>query len=398
MSPNSNNSDSDEESVSPVLDSHDIKGVAEFIKSDKCQNVFVMVGAGLSVAAGIPDFRSPETGLYANLGKFDLPYPEAIFELSFFRERPEAFYAFAKDFDPSVFHPTLSHSFLNLLHKKDCLKLCFTQNIDGLERRTGLPQEKLVEAHGTIATAHCIDCHAEYDTQKLWDQIRAGELAHCEKCDAIVKPDIVFFGEPLPALFAASVPALRTADILIILGTSLTVWPFAGLTRFVGRGCPRVLINLEEAGDIGTQPNDVLCLGRCDEVVRELCRELGWEADLDAEWARTRPEGQIGGGVEVRKMQEREARVGEERARVVGEASAKSVAERLNNAQVDKLADVISRQLRLADEREEREAEGKTTDLNEVSSEAKEVVEEAAENLKQEHTGTEVDENKPGKL
>jgi NAD+-dependent protein deacetylase SIR2 len=149
------------------------------------------------------------------LDKFDLPYPEAIFELGYFRERPEAclyspiyphpwhshkspsptVYAFARDFDPSVFRPTLSHSFLHLLHTKGALHTCFTQNIDGLERRAYVPQNKLVEAHGTIATARCVNCKSAYDTDKLWDAIRAGVLARCAQCEAVVKPDIVFFGE-----------------------------------------------------------------------------------------------------------------------------------------------------------------------------------------------------------
>jgi NAD-dependent histone deacetylase SIR2 len=396
MGSNNSHSDSDGESSVPiVLTSHDVKGVAEFIKASECKKIFVMVGAGLSVAAGIPDFRSPETGLYANLERFDLPYPEAIFELSFFRERPEAFYAFAKDFDPSVFRPTLAHSFLNLLHKKGRLELCFTQNIDGLERRTGLPEHKLVEAHGTIATAHCTDCHAAYETDKLWDQIRTGDLAHCERCDAIVKPDIVFFGESLPARFATSAPLLRSADLLLILGTSLKVWPFAGLTRFVGRGCPRVLINLEEAGDIGTQPNDALCLGKCDDVVRELCRELGWEAELDAEWATTRAEREVGDGVPVRELQASEAKEGEERAKAMGKTSAKNVAESLNSAQVDKLADVIARQLSLADEREKDDSD--TTHLDQASSEVKKPVEAAAEKPKQDNAGG-AEDDKAGKL
>ena len=84
-----------------------------------------------------------------------------------------------------------------------------------------------------------------------------------------------------------TVPRLREADLLIVIGTSLTVRPFASLTTLVPEGCPRVLINMDPAGDIGTRPDDVVLLGRCDDIVRKICRELGWEKELDREWAKT---------------------------------------------------------------------------------------------------------------
>lgn len=91
----------------------------------------------------------------------------------------------------------------------------------------------------------------------------------------------------LPPLFQQTVPKLRGADLLLVIGTSLKVHPFASLTGLVPESCPRVLINMEPAGDIGARPEDVVLLGRCDEIVRELARALGWEAELDREWAKT---------------------------------------------------------------------------------------------------------------
>ena len=84
-----------------------------------------------------------------------------------------------------------------------------------------------------------------------------------------------------------SLPNLREADLLIIMGTSLTVHPFASLAGMVDSTCPRVLINLDQVGDIGSRPDDVVLLGQCDDIVRELCKELGWEEDLNKLWAET---------------------------------------------------------------------------------------------------------------
>ena len=109
-----------------------------------------MAGAGISVSAGIPDFRSPGTGLYDNLEKYDLPNPQSIFELSYFRERPDAFYMLAKELWPDNFEPTPTHRFIALLHSKGLLKRCFTQNIDSLEASAGIPKDMIVAAHGNF--------------------------------------------------------------------------------------------------------------------------------------------------------------------------------------------------------------------------------------------------------
>jgi NAD-dependent deacetylase sirtuin 2 len=97
-----------------------------------------------------------------------------------------------------------------LLHKKGLLQKCFTQNIDTLERFAGMPEEKIVEAHGSFAQAHCIDCRKEFSQDWIKNEILAGKVARCE-CGGLVKPDIIFFGENLPAKFFDSLKEVCTA-------------------------------------------------------------------------------------------------------------------------------------------------------------------------------------------
>ncbi|KIY73645.1 NAD-dependent deacetylase sirtuin-2 [Cylindrobasidium torrendii FP15055 ss-10] len=239
--------------------------VSAYIKSGKCKNIVLM----------------------SNLERLHLPYPEAVFEINYFRRNPVPFYTLANELYPGKYRPTLTHAFIKLLHKRQLLFRCFTQNIDTLELRTGIPASKVVHAHGSFATQRCIDCGTPYGDAAMRDHIMRKEIAHCEKCLGLVKPDIVFFGESLPEEFTQSVPEVAQADLLIIIGTSLTVYPFAALAGMPPSTCPRVLINLEKVGNIGSRLGDVILLGKCDDIVRELARELGWEKELDDLWRET---------------------------------------------------------------------------------------------------------------
>ncbi|KAJ2187404.1 NAD-dependent protein deacetylase sirtuin-2, partial [Coemansia sp. RSA 530] len=107
-----------------------IDSIAEMINSGSAKNIIVMAGAGISTDAGIPDFRSPGTGLYANLQKYRLPYPEAIFTIDYFRRKPKPFFVLAKELYPGQFVPTISHFFVKLLAKRGLLHRHYTQNID----------------------------------------------------------------------------------------------------------------------------------------------------------------------------------------------------------------------------------------------------------------------------
>ncbi|XP_065294808.1 NAD-dependent protein deacetylase sirtuin-2 isoform X3 [Dermacentor albipictus] len=297
----------DEEPVH-ILDEPSIDGIVRYIQGGKCKNIIAMIGAGISTGAekttwtltpaGIPDFRSPNSGIYSKLGKFNLPSPEAIFEIGYFRRNPAPFYALARQLFPQDLKPTLSHYFLRLLHEKGLLLRLYTQNIDCLERLAGIPAEAIVEAHGTFHSSHCLSCNHEYSLDWLREQIAAEPVPLCLDCGCPVKPDIVFFGERLPdRFFDLSEEDFARCDLLLIVGTSLQVQPFAGLVDKVHNSIPRLLINLEKCGhsnlvskilglgcglDFDSEANfrDVALLGTCDSGCQEMADRLGWKDDL----------------------------------------------------------------------------------------------------------------------
>uniref|UniRef100_T1IPY0 NAD-dependent protein deacetylase n=1 Tax=Strigamia maritima TaxID=126957 RepID=T1IPY0_STRMM len=283
-----------------ILDEVSFDGIVNYIKNGTCKNIIVLTGAGVSTSAGIPDFRSPGSGLYDNLQKFDLPHPQAIFEISYFKENPQPFFSLAKELYPGSFKPTPCHYFIRLLHEKNMLLRLYTQNIDTLERIALIPEEKIVEAHGTFYTSHCMNrkCGKEYSLPWMQEKIFADEIPKCTECKTVVKPDIVFFGENLPDRFYSCTPKdFKKCDLLIVIGTSLTVQPFASLIEQVPTKTPRLLINKEKAGqtdnlvfamgfeggmkfDDADNYRDVAWLGMCDDGCQALADALGWGKEL----------------------------------------------------------------------------------------------------------------------
>jgi NAD-dependent SIR2 family protein deacetylase len=255
-----------------------LKKVAKWIESKKATRILVLSGAGVSCSAGIPDFRSPGTGLYDNLQKYNLPYPEAVFDLRFYRSNPAPFLNLAKELWPGINHsPTLTHSFISLLHQKNILLRNYSQNIDGLEYLAELPNEKLVECHGHFRTASCIECQTpSTDCEKVI--LTSNDVPKCLVCGGLVKPDIVFFGEGLPNKFHSLLPRdVGQADLLLVMGTSLQVAPVSMIPDMVD--CKRVLLNRECVGNFHTG-RDVVFEGDCDDAVYMLAKLLGWEKEL----------------------------------------------------------------------------------------------------------------------
>uniref|UniRef100_A0A1A8QF81 Sirtuin (Silent mating type information regulation 2 homolog) 3 n=1 Tax=Nothobranchius rachovii TaxID=451742 RepID=A0A1A8QF81_9TELE len=265
-----------------------LEDIAKDIRELKYNRVVVMAGAGISTPSGIPDFRSPGSGLYDNLQQYDLPYAEAIFEIDFFHQNPNPFFALAKELYPGNYQPNLTHYFVRLLQMKGQLLRMYTQNIDGLERLAGIPPERLVEAHGTFATATCTTCRLKYDSEDLRPAVIRGTVPKCPACKGVVKPDIVFFGEELPRHFFKYMTDFPLADLLIIMGTSLEVEPFASLAGAVRSSVPRLLINRDLVGPFAwsRRPHDVVQLGDVVSGVQALVDALGWSQELNALMAR----------------------------------------------------------------------------------------------------------------
>ncbi|KAI9222936.1 histone deacetylase, SIR2 family [Blastocladiella britannica] len=270
--------------------------IADRIRDGRAKRIVVACGAGISTAAGIPDFRSPGTGLYANLQKYNLEEPEDIFCIEFFRETPEPFFALAKELYPGRFKPTRTHHFLVLLSRHQVLQRVLTQNIDMLELAAGVPTDLVIHAHGSFATASCLDCRHAYTADAIRAQVLRDEVPRCTECSTagLVKPDIVFFGESLPkAVTTAMHDDLPAADLLLVLGTSLSVAPFNLVPDFVEKDVPRVLVNRERVGDHGSSARGFDFTGKVqkyrrdlfvgmstDDAVTELAEHLGWLDEL----------------------------------------------------------------------------------------------------------------------
>lgn len=176
-----------------------------------------------------------------------------------------------------------------MLSDKGVLLKLFTQNIDCLERSAGVPDSKIVEAHGSFARQSCIDCHTSFPEDLMKQAIDAREVPYCvtPQCNGLVKPDIVFFGERLPENFHQNRTLPMDADLCIVMGTSLSVQPFASLPGFVQDHVPRLLINLERVVGLGSRADDVLLLENCDDGIRKLANALGWEEELETLWSAT---------------------------------------------------------------------------------------------------------------
>lgn len=164
--------------------------------------------------------------------------------------------------------------------------MLFTQNIDCLERAAGVPADKIIEAHGSFATQRCIDCQKEYPDKEMKEHVQRGDVPRCSnnRCNGLVKPDIVFFGEALPRRFGENTFQASMADLALVIGTSLQVYPFAGLPQSVMESKPRVLFNMERVGQMGGRADDVLVLGPADDGIRRLADELGWREELEKMW------------------------------------------------------------------------------------------------------------------
>lgn len=281
------------------------EGLVGEIMEGLCQKrytkVVALVGAGISVAAGVPDFRSPG-GLYDQMHQQGYEHPMSVFTGDFLREHPEDFYKIFAQIRTEHLSPTRAHEFLRLLEDAGCLLRCYTQNIDGLERKVGLPPERVIEAHGTMCDAHCLECAAPSTPAALWAEWENKKLPRCtmKDCNGFLRPAVVFFGERLNPRFASmSSDDLNNADLVLIMGTSLSVEPFASLVQRTPRATPRLLINRHVPYVMQRKPwelltptllskvralrKDACILGECDDAIVQITSQLDWFTKEDVD-------------------------------------------------------------------------------------------------------------------
>ena len=217
---------------------------------NESNNIVFFGGAGVSTESGIPDFRSKD-GLYNQ--KYKYP-PEEILSHTFFMNNTEEFFKFYKEKMNSLkYEPNVTHIKLAELEKDGKLKAVVTQNIDGLHQKAG--SKNVYELHGSVLRNYCMKCHKFYDAEYVFN---SSGIPKCS-CGGIIKPDVVLYEESLDEeTLEKSVYAIANADLLIVAGTSLTVYPASGLINYF-RGKNLVLINRD------TTPFD----NRADLVINE---------------------------------------------------------------------------------------------------------------------------------
>ena len=213
----------------------DIQKLKQWIGESK--RIVFFGGAGVSTESGIKDFRSVD-GLYNQ--KFDFP-PEEIISRTFFEDRPEYFYNFYRQkMLPLGHEPNITHKVLAKWEEEGRLSAVVTQNIDGLHQKAG--RKKVYELHGSVLRNYCRKCGKFHSAEFIRDSIG---VPKCD-CGGVVKPDVVLYEEGLDQdTIEKAVHAIYRADLLIVAGTSLTVYPAAGLIRYY-QGDRLVLINRDK--------------------------------------------------------------------------------------------------------------------------------------------------------
>jgi NAD-dependent deacetylase len=214
-----------------------IRQLAEAVVN--ARSTVVLTGAGVSVPSGIPDFRTPETGMWANVD------PMEVAHIDTFRKDPQRFWSFYGERFASLGdkRPNGAHKALAELEKRGFIDAVITQNIDRLHHMAGT--EDLVEVHGSIETSECLACGATYELEWVRDQAAEHGIPRCTACDAAppLKPHVVLFGEMLPELALQRAFELAAgADLLIAIGSSLVVHPIAGIPTLTLRSGGEVAV------------------------------------------------------------------------------------------------------------------------------------------------------------
>ncbi|PVI08444.1 SIR2-domain-containing protein [Periconia macrospinosa] len=291
-----------------------IDDAAKLLRERK--NIMVITGAGISTSLGIPDFRSKTTGFYEKLIAMGYEEPEQVFDLHEFDRDPTIFYKLAGEIIPDLKKWTPTHEFIRLVQDQDKLLTNYTQNIDNVESHAGIRKDKLIQCHGSWATATCRKCKYKVPGEDIFDAVRSHVPAQCKRCleqiasekpgmkrkrssngskkrrgpseddsdsdgaydipeAGIMKPDITFFGEQLPNDFFDRLKEhdREKVDLVVVMGTSMKVAPVSEIPNFLPQDVPQIFISRDPIHHINF---DINLLGDCDVIVAELARRAGW--------------------------------------------------------------------------------------------------------------------------
>ena len=245
----------------------EVERLAELLGQSR--RAVALTGAGVSVPSGIPDFRTPETGLWANVD------PIEVAHIDVFEREPERFWAYYRPRFSTLGdkEPNRAHAALAELERRGLIEGVITQNIDRLHRAAG--SENVIEVHGSIETSSCTACGEAFGLDAIDDLFDERGVALCSDCGGAVKPDVVLFGEMLPAEAIERATALaEAADLMLCVGSSLVVHPVAGLPRLTLESGGRLAI-VSKGGTPYDDEAELKLGGEVDEELAALVAALG---------------------------------------------------------------------------------------------------------------------------
>lgn len=279
----------------------DIETVANMLTSGKYENIIVLTGAGISTSAGISDYRGEKSKIQTIAQEFDLNGPEDVFDIIQFKQNPLPLYCALNHLFFEDYRPTVAHQFIKQLADKNMLLRCYTQNIDGLEFKTGLNKNMVVQMHGSCETFSCIYCDEEYSfgqvkmkmNRAITDETTTNEaivkqsvnkkptseksiqtiqVPSCDDCifgHRSLRPNIVMYGEALNDQVLECLDGdLTKCDLLLVMGTSLSVQPASSIPTSLKSGVPRILINGNKISS--WKQGDIFIEGDIDSSVQKI--------------------------------------------------------------------------------------------------------------------------------
>ena len=245
----------------------------EFIKdfkNNKYSNILFMIGGGVNFSKESIIFKNKEE-YYEQLND------QGIFQFDNFLEKPEDFYEFMKSLNLDKLEPNIFYKFMNFFVKKNLVKYIFTQNVDGLEIKAKIPPEKVVFVHGNSMTGHCPQCENTVSIEAIKEGIENQKVYFCPTCNGPCKPNIVFFGESLPEEFFNKIEECKDIDLIIIIGTDLTVSPFSEIPELTNKNAYKLLFNDVEVGKYQYENLDeksLLILGENQENIKKFLNDV----------------------------------------------------------------------------------------------------------------------------